>query len=310
MIKDFDQLLEQARGGDAITVAIAAAADEAALAAVVDAQKQGFVKGVLFGDTAKIKTILKEMALAAKMKFDIRDMADDVQAAAAAVTCVRNGEAHILLKGKIKTANLLRAVLDAEKGLRSTHLLSDVFMFQDDSRPDNKLIMITDGGVTIKPDLKQKIEIIENAVAVAHALGNTNPRVAILSAIETVNPNIPSTQDAAILTKMNQRGQIKGCIIDGPLALDNAVSEEAARIKGIVSPVAGHADILVCPEIESGNMLAKSTTYWAKFRLGHVIMGTTAPVMIPSRSDSSDSKLLSMALGKLVCQSMKSTQMQ
>ncbi len=302
MIQNFDQLLAQAQKGEAITVAIAAAADEAALTALVDAQQLGIVKGILFGEAEKITAILQGIPAAQKMAFDIRDIQDDNQAAEAAVACVREGEAHMLLKGRIKTANLLRSVLDAEKGLRSNHLLSDVFLFQEELDGEKRLVMITDGGVTIKPDLKQKIEIIENAVAVAHALGNMNPKVAILSAIETVNPSMPSTQDAAVLTKMNQRGQIKGCIIDGPLALDNAVSAEAAKIKGIVSPVAGQADILVCPDIESANMLAKSTTYWARFRLGHVIMGSTAPVSIPSRADSAGSKLLSLALCKIICQ--------
>jgi len=303
MIKNFQDLLQKAREGQPVVVAIAAAGDEAALSAILDARMQGIAKGILFGGAEKITKMIKEIGGGQPADLEIRDVADDAKAAQAAVASVRNGEAQMLLKGKIKTAHLLKAVLDADAGLRSTHLMSDVFVLEDPERIDNRLVMITDGGVTLKPDLKQKVEIIENAVAVARALGNTNPKVALLSAVETVNPSLPSTQDAAILTKMNQRGQIKGCIIDGPLALDNALSREAAEIKGIVSPVAGAAEILVCPDIESANMLAKSTTYWARFRLGHVIMGSTAPVLIPSRADSADSKLLSIALGKLVCQS-------
>lgn len=302
MIKNFDALLERVKEGKKVTVAIAAAADEAALGAIAEAQALGIAEAILFGEGEKIARIYAELTGRKEVPFEIREVADDSAAARSAVASVRSGESQILLKGKIKTAALLKAVLDSESGLRSSHLLSDVFIFEDPALPDNKLVMITDGGVTLKPDLRQKIELIENAVAVAHALGNERPRVAVLSAVEMVNPALPGTIDAAVLTKMNQRGQIKGCLIDGPLALDNAVSADAARIKGINSPVAGQADILLCPDIESANMLAKSTTYFARLRLGHIIMGSTAPVLIPSRADSADSKLLSIAVGKLVCQ--------
>ena len=166
-------------------------------------------------------------------------------------------------------------------------------------REGNQLVMITDGGVTPAPTLEQKIEILQNAVRVAHKLGNKNPKVAILSAVETVTPAMPSTTDAALIAKMNERGQIGGCVVDGPLALDNAVSPQAAKTKGLASGVAGNADILVCPNIESANLLAKSTTYFAGFRLAHLIMGATAPVLIPSRADTPDAKLLSIALGVL-----------
>ena len=157
--------------------------------------------------------------------------------------------------------------------------------------------MITDGGMTLAPDLKNKVELINNAVEVAHALGNTQPKVAVLSATEFVVPSLQSTLDASALSKMNERGQIKGCIVDGPFALDNAISEEAAEEKQLTSPVAGHAEILVAANIESANSLAKSTTYFASLRLAHVIVGGVVPVLIPSRADKSDAKLLSIALG-------------
>ncbi|HOT97146.1 MAG TPA: bifunctional enoyl-CoA hydratase/phosphate acetyltransferase [bacterium] len=301
MIKSFAELIDSARKGSKVTVAIAAAADEAALGGMAEAHALGIADGVLFGDARKIRSIYQEMTGTGEVPFPIQDLPDEGEALRAAVGAVRSGAAQILLKGSVKTAVLLKAVLDNDSGLRSSHLLSDLFIFEDPTLSDNQLMMITDGGVTLKPDLKQKIEIIENAVAVAHALGNENPRIAVLSAVETVNPALPATVDAAVLSKMNQRGQIKGCLIDGPLALDNAISPEAARIKGIMSPVAGRADILLCPDIESANMLAKSTTYFARLRLGHVIMGSTAPVLIPSRADSADSKALSIAIGKLVC---------
>ena len=177
----------------------------------------------------------------------------------------------------------------------------DTFVFEFPERSgENKLLMITDGGFNLAPNLQEKIQILENAIQVAHALGNKLPKVAVLSAAETVNPNLQSTVDAAIISKMNQRGQIKGCIVDGPLALDNAISEEAARIKGIDSPVAGKADILLFPNIESANMTAKGTTYFAHLRLAHATMGAKAPILIPSRNDTADSKLLTLALNVII----------
>ncbi len=300
MITELDQILEEATRFGPFRVAIAGAGDVAALSAVAEAHAKGLARGVAFGDAERIRQILESEGLDLACLESVEDEKDDAVAAQLAVEAVRSGQADLLLKGKVKTATLLRAVLDAEKGLRTGRLLSDVFLFENPNRSSSKLQMITDGGVTVKPDLEQKLQIIQNAVEVAHALGNAEPKVAILSAVETVTAAIPSTQDAAILTQMWRRGQIRGCVVDGPLALDNAVSAQAARTKGIDSPVAGDADILVCPDIESANMLAKSTTYFAGFRLAHVIMGAAAPVLIPSRSDTADAKLMSIALGALV----------
>jgi len=303
MIETLDQLLEVAKSKKPATVSVANADDEAALDAILQAGKIGMAKGLLFGQKQKIKNLIENLGEKEPDYVEIRDVPDPHQAVLEAVKAVRKGEASILLKGKIKTSALLKAVLDAEIGLRTGRLLSDVFLFEDPQRSkSNKLMMITDGGVTLAPDIHQKVDIIKNAVEVWHAMGNECPKVAILSAVETVVPALQSTADAAIITKMNERGQIKGCVIDGPLALDNAVSLEAAKIKGIESPVAGKADVLVCPGIEAANMLAKGTTYFARFRLAHVIMGSAAPVLIPSRSDTADAKLLSIAMGKLVCE--------
>ncbi len=306
MITTMDELLAEAKKGERISVAVAAAEDEAALTAAVDAVNQGMAEAILFGSAERIEEMLKAEGACANGSLRIEDFSKQTLAAQKAVECVRNGEAQILLKGKIKTADLLKAVLNGESGLRTGRLLSDVFVFEMPTRSPNKLVMITDGGVTLKPDIKQKLEIIDNAVQVARALGNSKPKVALLSALETVTSGLPSTYDAAVITKMCERGQIKGCVIDGPLALDNAISPEAAAIKGIDSPVAGYAEILVCPDIESANMLAKSTTYFANYRLAHVIMGAAAPVLIPSRADTADAKLASIALGKLMCQSKAS----
>jgi len=168
---------------------------------------------------------------------------------------------------------------------------------------ETKFIMITDGGMTLAPDLKNKVELIKNAVEVAHALGNPNPKVAVLSATEFVLPNLQSTLDAAALSKMNERGQITGCVVDGPFALDNAISNDAAAEKRIKSEVAGRAEILVAANIESANSLAKSTTYFAGLRLAHVIVGAAVPILIPSRADKSDAKLLSIALGMIMSKS-------
>ena len=300
MITSMDELLQASRKGESVRVAVAAADDEAALSAMIAAASLRISMPLLFGDEKKIATLLQKVEGGAGSSFEIRHVPDENEAAVQAVAAIRKGEAQILLKGKIKTALLLKAVVDSEKGLRLNRLLSDVFLFENVHRSGRRLMIITDGGVTLKPDLKQKIEIIENAVFVMHTLGIAVPKVALLSAVETVNPSLPSTLDAAIITKMNHRGQIKGCIIDGPLALDNAVSPAAARTKELHTPIAGQADILVCPDIESANMLAKSMCYFAGFRLGHVMVGAVAPVLIPSRADNADSKLLSVALGKLV----------
>jgi phosphate butyryltransferase len=300
MIKSLNDLVEHARKGRRVKVAIAGAENRAALQAIIGAVKQGIAEGLLFGRESKIAHFIADQPEDIRCFLSIVQADTEKEAAFKAVEAVRTKRAHILLKGKVKTDVLLKAVLDVSTGLRTGKLLSDIFMFEDPGREKKKLMIITDGGVVLKPTLQQKIQLIENAVLVSHALGNPNPKVAILSALETINPDIPSTIDAAIITKMNQRGQITGCVIDGPFALDNAVSREAARIKRIRSRVAGQADILVCPEIESANMLAKSTTYFAQFRLAHVTVGAAAPVLIPSRADSAEAKLFSIALGKFI----------
>ena len=230
-------------------------------------------------------------------RYHVVDASNQLDALQKALKLVGNGSLEILMKGGIDTSTFMRGVLQPDSGVRMDRLLSDIFVLEYPQRPDNRLIMITDGGMTMAPDLQNKVELIRNAVEVAHALGNQNPKVAILSATEFVVPKLESTIDAAALSKMNERGQIKGCIVDGPLALDNAVSAEAAAEKRIESKVAGQAEILVAANIESANSLAKSTTYFANLRLAHVIVGGRIPVLIPSRADKSDAKMLSMALG-------------
>jgi phosphotransacetylase len=202
------------------------------------------------------------------------------------------------MKGMLNTADLLKAVLNKEIGLKKEELLSHVMVY--DVPTYHKLILLTDGGMVTYPELKDKVLIINNAVKVAKALNIANPKVAPICAVETVNSSMQATIDASLLSQMNKRGQIKGCIIDGPLALDNAISKEAAEHKGIVSEVAGDADILLVPNIESGNFLGKSLTYFAKAENAGIIMGAKCPVVLVSRADSAKSKLYSIALGALL----------
>lgn len=302
IINTFDELIKHVKTVKPKKVAVAAAHNEAALHAAVDAKKLNIAGFILIGDEFRIKEILSEFGYDNYGAFEIINEKNEQKAAEFAVQLIREKKADILLKGKVETSVLMKAVLNQEKGLRTGRVLSDAFVFQfDDKASENKLIIITDGGLNLFPDLNQKIEIIKNSVEVAHALGNEIPKVAILSAVETVNPNLPGTIDASVISKMNERGQIKDCIIDGPLALDNAISHESAREKGIKSAVAGCADILLAGNLEVGNILAKSTTYFAKLRLGHVVMGAAAPILIPSRADNADAKLLSICLGVMVC---------
>jgi len=259
---------------------------------------------VLVGDE-KVITHNLSGARVDRSRISIHHHNDEKDAVRICMTMLRRGEADILLKGSIDTATLMKAVLEEKSGLRTGRLLSDVFVLEYPPREGNKFIMITDGGITPAPDLKNKVELITNAVEVAHALGNPNPKVAVLSATEFVVPALQSTLDAAALSKMNERGQIKGCVVDGPLALDNAISPDAVREKGITSPVAGRAEILVAANIESANSLAKSTTLFAGLRLAHVIIGAQVPILIPSRSDKSDAKLLSIALGMIMSEYAK-----
>lgn len=299
-VNNFDELLARAVGLSPKTVAVVYPNNAETFSAVIEASTVMRTNFLLFGDERMTADGLSSLPEDAKGRIKIVPCGSVAETLALAIDSVRKGQAHILLKGGVDTATLMKAVLSEESGLRSGRLLSDVFVLEYPGRSGNKLIMITDGGMTLAPDLKNKIELIKNAVDVAHALGNPNPRVAILSATEFVMPDLQSTIDAAALSKMNERGQIKGCVVDGPLALDNALSMKAAEEKRIKSEVAGRAEILVAPNIESANSLAKSTTYFANLRLAHVIVGAKVPILIPSRADKSDAKLLSVALGSVV----------
>jgi len=296
-MRDFNAMLDIVRTKERKKTIIAAAQTESVLDAAILAYQQGIADSILVGNAAKIKSLLQTMAQDLTDKFEIVDCGDDlVKAAVISVELAQTGKGHIILKGKTDTVILLKAVLDKEKGLRISDVISDVLAYE---HPDGIKLM-SDGGINILPELNEKVAIIKNAVQVAHALDMPNPRVALLSAVESVNPKMPSTVDASIISQMNKRGQITGCQIDGPLAFDNAIDLEAAKIKGIVSPVAGAADILIVPNIEAGNIFGKALTYYCKYRVAHVVMGTKVPILIPSRADEGETKMLCMAMG-LIC---------
>jgi phosphate butyryltransferase len=299
MITNFDALMKYAAALSAKRVVVINPKNEETFSAIADAQRMLNTRFLLPGDKDVIADALKVYEIP-EQSVEVIDAPAIGQSLSIAVQLAGEGSADILMKGAVDTSTMMKAVLREESGLRSGRLLSDIFILEYPQREDNKFVMITDGGMTLAPDLKNKIELIKNAVDVAHALGNPSPKVAVLSATEFVVPNLPSTLDAAALAKMNERGQLKGCIVDGPLALDNSLSPEAAEEKGIRSPVAGHAEILVAANIESANSLAKSTTYFANLPLAHVIVGGRVPILIPSRADKRDAKLYSIALGMVM----------
>ncbi len=293
-IADFSALLQAARGAGPKTVAIAAAHEKEVLQGAQEAEAEGVAQCILLGDRAAIASLAKCAGIDLS-RMEIVDEPDPKRAAAEAMALVRAGKADFAMKGRIETGDFLRAALDRDGGLRTGRLLSHVGVFEIPGF--SRLIFVTDAGVVVAPDIVQKVEIVQNAIGVALALGIEQPKVAILAATEMVNPKIPTTLDAANLSKMADRGQIRGGIVDGPLALDNAISDESSSIKGIRSPVAGQADILVTPDVEAGNMLAKAITYFAKGRMAGVVVGGQSPLIVASRSDPHETKLLSMALG-------------
>lgn len=272
---------------------LAVAQDEHSLGAVTTVVNKGIIEAILVGSGDKIR------AIADKLNLDISGMTimeeeDDRQAVKFAVQMVHDHQGDILMKGNVPTAVLLKGVLDKEYGLRKSDVLSHFTLFEVPTY--HKLIGLTDAAMIIAPDLKTKIAIINNAVDFMNRLGITNPKVAILGAVEVVNEAMPATLDAAIITKMGQRKQIKNCIIDGPLAYDNAVSKESAHHKGIVSDVAGDADLLIVPDIEAGNILYKAYGFSCNAILAANVLGASAPVVLTSRSDTEEAKQASIIM--------------
>ncbi len=291
MFKNFNEIFEHLRGIGRKPIVVVGE-DRDAIEAVTDAYKAGFGEGIFVGDKKKIENILKEFKTTDFVR-DIIDSKDDEEKCKLAVQIVKRE--GVLLKGSVKTTTLLHAVLNKEWGLRTDRILTSIAAFESTYEDREKIVLISDGGVVIRPDLDTLVKEIMNAVSVANKLGNDMPKVALLCAVEVVNLDMPETVNAAIIRKMWERGQIKGCIIDGPLALDNALSQYAAEKKGIVSEVAGDADILITPDIVSGNLLGKSVEYIGGKPLAVTTFGAAKPVMIPSRADSAESKLRSIA---------------
>lgn len=292
MIHSFQELVDSVKNANR-RIAVAVAQDAEVLIAVRKAADLGIVKPVLVGEEAAIKSIAAEINVSLD-GMEIIDEADKIEACRKAVKLVHDGDADVVMKGIVDTSVILKAVLDKDIGLRESPVLSHVALFGVDGF--DRLLYITDAAMCIAPDVEQKAHIIGNAVKVAHALGNDNPVVTCLCAVEKVNPKMQATLDAAELVERNKRGEIAGCTVCGPLALDNAVSVEAAKHKGITDPNAGKADILLVPYIEAGNIFYKSLTYMAKAQNAGMIVGAKAPVVVTSRADSDETKLNSIAL--------------
>lgn len=302
MGKNFEELFSQLKAVSTKKLAVAVAQDEPVLEAVNLAKDRGVVDSILVGDKAKIEKIAKNIDMDLS-KFEIIDEEDPQKATLKAMELVSTGQADMVMKGLIDTATFLRGVLNKEVGLRTGKLMSHVAVFEIDGI--DRLILLTDAAFNTYPDIKAKAQIINNSVMVAKACGIEYPKVAPICAVEVVNTDMPATVDASLLSKMNDRGQIKECIVDGPLALDNALSEEAAHHKGIKGEVAGKADILLFPNIEAANVMYKALTYTAKTRNGGILVGTSAPVILTSRADSCETKVNSIALAVLVAESKK-----
>jgi phosphate butyryltransferase len=297
-IPTLDRLLDEARAAGPLRLVVAAAESDTALGAAAQARRQRIADVVLVGAPGPIRARLAAMGEDPRL-YAVERADDDEAAARRAVAMVRAGEAAVLMKGRLQTSELLRAVLDRAEGLRAGRLLSDVMVADHPLSPEPRLLGVTDGGVNVAPTLAQKREIVLNAAALFRKLGHARPRVACLCAVETVTGAMPHTLDAQALAEASARGELPGCVVSGPLALDNALSVEAARAKGIDHPVAGRADILLVPAIETGNALGKAFTWLARRHVAHVVVGALAPVLIPSRVEPAEDKLYSIALGVL-----------
>jgi phosphate acetyltransferase len=293
----FRELVAKAQKHPPISVAVAHPCDEVSLRSVIEAARMKLIMPILVGPARRIRAVATEHGLDISA-FEIVDADYSQHSAEKAVDLVREGRAEALMKGSLHTDELMGAVVKRETGLRTARRISHCFVM--DVPGHDQPLIITDAAVNIAPDLKVKVDIIQNAIDLAHALGQKEVRVAILSAMESINPDVPSTIEAAALCKMADRGQITGALLDGPLALDNAISPEAAAIKKISSPVAGRASILVVPNLESGNMLAKSLSFLADADAAGIVLGATVPIILTSRADEEMARLASCAVAQLM----------
>lgn len=296
----YDRLIQRAKQITPTTTAVAHPCDRSSLQGTADAARLGLIVPILVGPAGRIRQAAVECNLDISA-FAIVDTPHSHASADKAVELVHEGKATALMKGSLHTDELMSAVVKSDGGLRTARRLSHCFVMDVPGHPEP--LIITDAAVNIAPTLADKVDILQNAIDLAHALGVAEVRVAILSAVETVNPKIPSTVEAAALCKMSERGQITGAILDGPLAFDNAISPAAAAIKNLTSPVAGRANLILVPDLEAGNMLAKSLTFLANADAAGIVLGARVPIILTSRADSNLSRLASCAVASLVADS-------
>lgn len=294
VFKNFAELIESVQGSEVKKrVVVAAAQDEHTLEAVFKAKKDNIVEPILVGNKAKIKEVLNSLNESLEDSAII-DVVNDVEAAVKAVELINENKADFIMKGKIQTADLLRAVVNKETGLRTGSVMSHVVIHEIPTY--HKLLAVTDGGMMMYPNVEEKKQIIENAVNTFVAMGYENPKVAVLAAVETVNPKMPEAVDAGMLKEMNENGEIKNCIVEGPISYDLTMNKESAQIKGFESPVTGDADILIVPNITAGNILGKSLVYSAGAKMAGFIVGAKVPIVLTSRGSSAEEKYLSLVL--------------
>ena len=303
----FVRLLKRCEGLAPVSCAVAHPCDHDSLLGALEAARVGLIVPVLVGPAARIQALARTLGEDIS-NYRLVDTEHSHASAAAAVTLARNGEVETLMKGSLHTDEIMQAVVSSQGGLRTDRRVSHVFVM--DVPAYDRILFVTDAAINIEPSLKEKADIAQNAIDLAHNLGLERPKVAILSAVEMVNPDIASTIDAAALCKMADRGQIRGGILDGPLAFDNAISEVAARTKRIESPVAGRADILLVPNIEAGNMLAKQLQYFAGADSAGIVLGARVPVILTSRADNVRMRIGSAAVAKLVVHARRAAAIQ
>ena len=298
----YEKLLERAKALPPVPTAVAHPCDESSLAGAADAAKLKLIRPILVGPKGRIAAAAEKSRINIS-GFEVVDAQHSNASAEKAVALVREGKAECLMKGSLHTDELMSAVVSREGGLRTARRISHCFVM--DVPTYSEPLIVSDAAVNIAPSLRDKIDIVQNAIDLAHALGAKEVRVAILSAMETVNPDVPSTLEAAALCKMADRGQITGAILDGPLALDNAINLQAAKIKKIHSPVAGRANVLIVPDLEAGNMLAKSLSFMAQADAAGIVLGARVPIILTSRADSLTTRLASCAIASLVAQARR-----
>ncbi len=301
----YERLIAATKGLTALPTAVAHPCDETSLRGALDAARAGMIVPILVGPEEKVRSLARAFSLDIE-GFEVIDVPHSHAAAEKAVELVRMGKAELLMKGSLHSDELLGAVTNRETGLRTGRRISHVFIMDVPTHP--RTLFITDAAVNIAPDLMAKRDIIQNAIDLYTGLDLGTPKVAILSAVETVTPSIPSTIDAAALCKMADRGQITGGVVDGPLAFDNAISLGAARIKGIKSPVAGRAEILVVPDLEAGNMLAKNLTFLSGADAAGIVLGARVPIILTSRADNVRTRMASCAVAMLLAHSRRRTE--